>query len=325
MQSRLKASVKPQRFFLFMTVATALATLAVLFVSDIFLPVAAGFFAALFLYDRKKLLSLLLFALSLVPAVLLGIGSVFAVLCIFAIGVLCASLYRGGTDKSFSALCVNAVFLVYLFAVLYALAVSQGAEASLSAVLDYYAAYIEEAKASFVKTVTSLTTSMTDGTAAFLMTAEEAEELFLSMTRLLLAFLAVFAFVLTGITYKVFCRVVVALDAEPDRMREYRFAPAPIFAVFYGVLFLLSLFFSNSQGSLALALNNLFYVFMAVFAYVGIRFSLFALSHARHRGFGMAIFVCFLLFANIAALELLSVFGMLVTFFGRRLPPRAEP
>lgn len=325
MQPQLKASVKPKSFSLLMTLLTALCTLAVLFVSDIFLPIAAGIYAVLFLYDRRKVLSGALFAVAILLSAFLGVTSVLTAVALFFSGALCAVLYRAGTDKSFSVLCLTVFYLLYLFASLYAIAAAEVGSVSSEAVFGFYSDAIGTAREEFVKTVTSLTTAMTDGTSVFLMTAEQAEELFLSMTSLIFAFFAIFAFCMTGILYKVFSRIALSFDAEPIRLVRYRFAPSPVFAGFYAVLFLLSLFLSGTEGSLAVALNNLFYIFMAVFAYVGIRFVLFALSRSRRRGLGTVLLIFFLLFANLMALELLSFFGVFFTFMSRRHPPHAEP
>lgn len=325
MQPQLKASVKPKSFSLLMTLSAALCTLAVLFVSDIFLPVAAGVYAVFFLYDRNKVLPGLLFAAAVILSAFLGVSSVLTILALFFSGALCAVLYRAGTDKSFAVLCLSALYLLYLFASLYALAAVSLGSAASEAVFGYYSDAIETMREQFVETITSLTTALTDGTAVFLMTAEQAEELFLSMTRLIFAFFAILAFCMTGILYKVFSRIAVSLDAEPIRLVRYRFEPSPVFAGFYAVLFLLSLFLSGAEGSLAIALDNLFYIFMAVFAYIGIRFGFFVLARARRRGFGIVLLIFFLLFANLMAFELFSFFGVFYTFMSRRHPPHAEP
>ena len=213
------------------------------------------------------------------------------------------------------------LYVLYLLLLLFTIAATEVGSASLDAVFGFYTDYMEEQKAEFIRALTSISTTMPDGTPVFALTSEEAEALFLSASRLLIALAVVIGFCLCGISYKLFCAVVRRVDAEPSGVRRFTFLPPTLFAYFYILLFFLSLFLSSSENDFAVALTNLFYIFLAVFAYVGIKFAVFLIHRIRHRGVGIVIFVLFCLFGGVIAFEVLSFLGVFYTVMSRREPP----
>lgn len=321
MQPELKPSVNPKNFCFLFAALTAIFSLLVFFASDIFLPFAAALYAILFLYEKKKIFSLVL------PVLCIGISAFFgysAVLCaafVFLIGATVAQLYRVGLGKAESVLCITLLYALYILLLLYTIAAVRIGDLSLDAVFAYYAETAETYKAEFIKTVTSIATTLPDGTSVFALTPEEAEALFLSVTRLSVAVAVIVAFFFCGLSYKLFTAVIRRADADPSRVRRFVFSPPVPFAYFYVLLFFLSLFLSDAQSTFAVALNNLFYIFLAVFAYVGFKFAVFLLHRMRHRGFGIVIFVFFCLLGGAVAVEVFSFLGVFYTVMSRREPP----
>ena len=323
MQAELKPSINSRSFTLLIAALTAIFCLLVLLASDIFLQFAAALYAVLFLYEKKKICSLVLPVLCIGASAFLGYAAVLAAAFTFVIGATVAQLYRVGLTKAQGALCVTLLYVLYLLLLLFTIAATEVGSASLDAVFGFYTDYMEEQKAEFIRALTSISTTMPDGTPVFALTSEEAEALFLSASRLLIALAVVIGFCLCGISYKLFCAVVRRVDAEPSGVRRFTFLPPTLFAYFYILLFFLSLFLSSSENDLAVALTNLFYIFLAVFAYVGFKFAVFLVHRIRHRGVGIVIFVLFCLFGGVIAFEVLSFLGVFYTVMSRREPPVA--
>lgn len=321
MRAELKPTINPKTFTVFIAALVAIFCPLVLLVSDILLPLAAALYGVLFLYEKKKIFSLILPILCIGASAFLGYNAVLAAAFIFLVGSTIAQLYRVGLTKAQGAVAVTLLFALYILLLLFVIAATQIGTASLDDVFSYYAEYLEKQKAEFVRALTSVSTTLPDGTSVFVLTAEEAEALFLSASRLLIALCVVIAFCLCGVSYKLFCAVVCRADAEPSKIRRFTFLPATAFAYFYILLFFLSLFLSGSEDTFSVALTNLFYIFLVVFAYTGFKFVLFLLHRMRHRGVGIFVFVLFCLFGGVIAIEVLSFFGVFYTVMSRREPP----
>lgn len=324
MQPEIKPSINPKSFTLFLAVLTAVFGLFTVLLSDIFLPIAAALYGVLFLYEKKKIFSLVLPVLLIGASAFFGYPAVLASVFVFLIGATVAQFYRVGFGKWESTIVVTLLFVLYIFLLLFTVAAVGIGSASLDAVFEFYAKYMETQKSEFVKALTSVATALPDGTPVFALTAEEAEALFISASRLLVSLAVIIAFCLTGISYKLFCGVVRRSDADPVKIGRYTFLPPVPFAYFYILLFFLSLFFSSSESNVAVALNNLFYIFLVIFAYVGFKFSVFLVRRMRHRGIGIAVFVLFCLFGGVIAVEALSFLGVFYTVMSRREPPAAN-
>ncbi|HBJ19199.1 MAG TPA: hypothetical protein DDY70_05640 [Clostridiales bacterium] len=326
MQPEIRPSINQRNYFILITAMTAIFCLFVLLLSDVFLPIAAALYAVLFLYEKRKVISLIFPVVTIGASAFLGYAAVLAAAFIFLIGATIAQLYRVGLGKWESSLCVTLLFAVHILLLLFILAAVKVGSTSLDAVFGFYTDYMETQKAQFIEAMTSISTTLPDGTPVFAVTAETAEALFFSITRLVVAFLTVVAFFLCGIAYKLFGSVVRRSDADPAKIRRFTFLPPTMFAYFYILLFFLSLFFSDSENNFAVALNNLFYIFLAVFAYVGFKFALFLVHRMRHHGLGIAVFIIFCLFGGVLAAEVFSFLGVFYTVMSRRAvpPPPAE-
>lgn len=101
-------------------------------------------------------------------------------------------------------------------------------------------------------------------------------------------------------------------------MRRWSFATPVLFAYFYGVVFLLSIFIVG-DSVFALAVGNLQLFFMCMYAYVGFKYLRFVSRRTRRRHpMTIVIIVLFFLMPSVA-IQLLSLEGVIAVITAHRM------
>ena len=77
-------------------------------------------------------------------------------------------------------------------------------------------------------------------------------------------------------------------------------------------------FFSSRGDVFGIAIQNLFYIFMAVLAYVGLRHLLVAFSKIKRRSLAIAVIAALILLLNVSALQFLSFYGVYASIIANR-------
>ena len=87
---------------------------------------------------------------------------------------------------------------------------------------------------------------------------------------MLISILFVTGFVMIGIATKLYSFVLGRLGSDKDKLRAWRLSPSSIFAYFYAIVELLSMFLSGELTTYNLSISNLSMIFMVIFWYMGI-------------------------------------------------------
>ncbi len=321
---KLKSNIKEGLAPWFFAALCALFAAFCILVSDIFVPFAAAMLAIVWLVDRtsRHWISLSLSLLIVVAFTLVELlYAIYALLIVLAAPVLWFCYARRLT-KGECALYLTLIFFlgVLAFFVL-SICVSLNSFA-FSDVLAYMESVFSDWKAQYMQT---LMESIQGTDIAFADLSEYIDFLFLALYNLLPAMVAILGFFYAGLSLKLFSAMTERIFENPRTRRDWRFLCSSVFAYFYLALFVLTFIFDGFDSTLSIALMNLYYVFLAVFGYLGVRHAFLFASRSRNPVLGRVLIVMFLLFGNVLTLQILSVSGVLFSVINNKIPPTDTP
>lgn len=310
-----------KKIALIAAVALVLCGALCVFFGELLIPLFSAFYAILILSDTstKKIVSLTFGAVSLAVTISLYVFKFGTLSLPFACigGVLIAFLFLRGTSKGELAFYLTAAFSLMLVGSLYLSFTDAAGAYSISAVAEFVNGWYVELRTEFV---TQIMDSVKQAPTELLVTLDEltVSEMFDSVFNLSLSVLVIFAFALAGVTLKIFSTLLYKLAKEPQRLVYWRFCTSNIVAYFYCALFILN-FFAGGDGVFAITVSNLFYVFLAVYSYIGYNFVLSIISGRLGYALSVIILIAAILFLGIIALELLSLFGVVFTHISNKV------
>ena len=302
-----------------LAIVCALFGASVIFISDfMIIPLTAVYAVLLWFESQNKLVAALLPLPILALSVLGGISTVFSVATAFCAGLIVFFMYKANISKSDTALALTAFFAFYLVFSLFIAISAITKEYSFASAFEYYNSFMETQKDAFVDAFSQFATTDQNGELTYLFTEENAELIFLSMARLSIAFIVILAFFLSGFALKIFTKLVTRAEADETYIRSWRFMLPSMYAYFFGFIFIFSFLLGNGSGIAAMAVQNLTYIFMAMFGYIGLM-HLIAMSSQMRRRY-LFLFVVFLsfVFLSITALQILSFLGAYVAILYNR-------
>ena len=221
--------------------------------------------------------------------------------------------YKKGMNKAEISLYLTALFMICILGALYLTGAKAISDYSISAVFAHYEATMDTLRQEFVAQLLESLKQQGDLPAELGEITDAIEVLFIAVTNLFLALLAIIGFLYAGIQIKVFTHIAVRVEKEPRPRRSWYFGLSNIFAYFYAALFILSTFFGKMDSIFSIALMNLYYIFLAVFAYVGFNYALATASRMKNKHLSQFFLAVFVLMANVFAAQLLSLVGIFIT------------
>ncbi|MBQ7315056.1 MAG: DUF2232 domain-containing protein [Clostridia bacterium] len=275
-------------------------------------------FTLLFMFDDgRRLYSIVASILSLV---LVGILQwLLLPTCVVAIGIgVCiAWFYRTGRPKFDVAILSVGLYCLMFCLVFWMSAAYEISDASPAAAIAYYTEQFTAIKESLLSEWNMMLSEVVNEQSA------EYSELFStvldSVFTYVPAIVAVLAFAMVGVCFKLVSAIVCRLSADGgEQMRRWSFATPVLFAYFYGVVFLLSIFIVG-DSVFALAVGNLQLFFMCMYAYVGFKYLRFVSRRTRRRHpMTIVIIVLFFLMPSVA-IQLLSLEGVIAVITAHRM------
>ena len=318
MDQRLKEHINPKKFIVVLVTLFLLFGVADIFVSDFFIVPLAAFYALVLWFAKEhKLLCAILPLPILAASFFGGVGAVLSVCFALCCGLVLWWMYRFGCTKFDTALAVTALFSLYLFIALFFAACAITKEYTFASFLSYYEEFLETQKVAFVDAFSDIHVVDEKGTNVYLFTEEIAEEMFLSVARLSFALLVIVALLLCGLTCKIFSRVTAHVEKDEMKIRFWRFLPPNVIVYFYLICYIVLIFVASKENLFSVVLQNLFYIFMVAFAYMGLRHLVSMLSSQR-KGSLLLLFVVLLFVLNVSAIQILSLFGAYATIGANR-------
>ncbi len=297
---------------------------AAILIADLFMYASAAFFAAFLLVDKtsKKVLSIMLFAFSVVVAVLYNLLAVpafpalhyniyGAAMPIFAF--LIAFMFSKKRSKAEAVVVICAAVALFIVIDIYLGLVDQTGVLSFSVNKQLFLDIIADFRKLFVDTLSGLSFEV-DGMAQSPFSEELAGGIFDGFLQLFIGLLFIPAFLGTGILCKIFSYVTFLLlpTEKKDVIIKWHFTTTNLVAYFYCVLFLLNAFVP-ATGAFGIAVANLNIIFTAVYSYIGFGFISAILALSRKKSFVYALLIITILLLPTLAFQILSLSGVFST------------
>ncbi len=256
-------------------VLTLLFGVGSVFLSYILIPFASAFYAMLLMVEREKKK-----VFTIVCPVIIGLIS-FAFYGPFAmegiiyivLGILIYRLYTRGASKTFTAVVTTSATLLSFILSLVFLAFMVTKNYSFDAVIEFYRNEIAELRILFSETMDSALSNLSADSEQFLIYEINSDEIF---NLLLITFIpasVICAFAVSGIALKTFTSLVKHRSDGNSPIFNWNFKVSNLFVYAYIITVLLSMFTADSEGIVAYTILSLYIVFLAVFAYIGIKFT----------------------------------------------------
>ncbi len=317
-------NVKSNKTTVFLTVMTLLSGLitAILFQTGLLiLPFTAGFLASVFLCECGKkrrltyILPVLLIAFDLIFNRIFSLNCLASVL-VAAVIYLSFVKWRAKSECAVYLTIIVTAFTVVSFILLGFFMVK---DFSISAVRDFYAEQTELIRTEFIRAFSSLAMENGEGELEYLFSEADLNYLFDATFKTLVAFFAIFGFALGGVALKVFTFFGVKRTQFAERLPSYRFRTTNLFAYFYVLLVVASMFIGEPTETAALTVHNLYTVFMFVYAYLGYKYisEIFARKNGKPILSGILV-LCAVLFFSSFAVQILSYLGAFMTIARNR-------
>ncbi len=318
-------NVNSNKTTVFLTVMTLLAGLitAILFQTGLLIvPFTAGFLACVFLFEcgKKRRLTYIL------PVLLIAFDLIFN--GIFSLNCLASVLVAAVIYLSFVKLRAKSECAVYLTIIISAFTVISFIllgffmvnDFSISAVREFYIEQTELIRTEFIRAFSSLAMENGEGELEYLFSEADLNYLFDSTFKTLVAFFAILGFAISGVALKVFTFFGVRKSQFAERLPSYTFKTSNLFAYFYVLLVVASMFIGEPITTAALTIHNLHTVFMFVYAYLGYKYvtEIFARKNGKPILSGILV-LCAVLFFSSFAVQILSYFGAFMTIVRNRV------
>ena len=287
--------------------------------SDILLPVSASIISLFFLFDKSKVKwqSLVLGVFVLVLISLLSLASGVIALTSILCGLILFFGYCKGLNKAELSLYLTVLYALCTSVGLFFIGAKEVGSFVFADVLKYYNDLFDGFVTTFLEQMKqSLATASQYGQElAFEETEylEMIEQALRSILKMFLALIVVVAFFYAGLQIKLFTFLANKYEQEPRSRQTWHFALSNLFAYFYVLLAILTPFFGSGDTVFGMAISNLNYIFLFVFAYVGFNYALFFTSRMRKKALARIILFAILITSSMLALQLLSFLGVFIT------------
>lgn len=295
---------------LLLGVSTAVAVLALvgIFVSDITVAITAPFYAVLLLLDKGERRFWTIF----IPACAVALDVIFnGMLATSAIqftvaGVIIAVAVRNKYRKSSLSAILTAMFSAFIVINLILYAFSTTGVYTLGSALEFYLSLYEDLKSEAVKYIMNVAAVSYGG---MQITAEAVEAAIASTASLIIAFIVIIGFLMSGVAIKCFTAFSVQIIEDEASIRKWHFTTGSIFAYAYAVSALLNIFVTGSSV-IAVAIANFYLIFMMPYTYIGFKLVRGYLIVSDRRLLILLVAAAAVIIFGIYALVPLSLFGV---------------
>ncbi len=317
----LNEAVNRRKATLKMALASVIAAALCVLFGEFALPLLVAFYATLIILDstRAKIATVSVAVLSAVLTVLLYVFDFGTPALVFGCigGVITALLFCHGVSKGEIAFYLVIAFTVMLVGSIYLYFAGLANSFSPAAVVEIAEEWYVALRGEFASAVIE---AMSEYPNELFESVDEAYigQLFDAAFNMSYALVAILAFILAGVSLKIFSSIAYKISKEPQKIVFWRFATSNVVAYFYCALLVLN-FFSLGNEVLSIAVTNLFYVFMAVYAYVGYNFAVSIISGRFSYLISSVIVIAAILFFGIFAIEILSLFGVVFTHISNKV------
>ena len=326
MKTSLKASLSTKKTLLILSViCVVLGAVSCILggFGEFILPIVIANLAAIYLYDKKRTCALIVSGILIafnVAGVLLGLNVSFFSLAAIVTAVIIAAAYSKGQSKSDAAFLSTVIYALLTVCGMMLLGMMVSKEFSFDAAVSYWTGIYDELRGVFVK-------GLDDVLVLFQSVYDESEMAYLSEVlhemvnisfALIIYYLVIGAFTVVGFSMKAFGFIVKRCAEDNTEIKNWRFATSSVYAYFYLALSLASIFVMSVDNIFGVAVLNLYYIFNAVYIYVGFKAAIELLRKKLHPALCYLIVIAALLLMSGLASQILSVIGVIYTFSNNR-------
>lgn len=309
MERKLKNSLSINKTLLLLSLLAILSGTFACVIGEIMIPVLVGLLGAIYIFDIKRVFSIVVSSLILalnIAAVLFNISfSLFAPASV----ILSLILHKGyltSESKSNTAYIMTVVCTVFTVVSYMLYAMLEQNSFSFDAALEYYTLLVDELRTIFVQAVHDLYAS-----SGMEVAVETIESLFNAQLNLIISYLLIGGFVITGFSMKLFGAVVKKCSEDDTKIKEWRFTASRVYAYFYVALIFASLFTTGADSLFAVSVLNLYNIFLVVFAYIGFKVALEIISHRMRPVISTVIIILLVVVFSSIAAQILAALGVL--------------
>ena len=320
MENKLKNSLSTNKTLLLISLLVILSGAFACVLGEIMIPVLAGLLGTLYLFDEKRIFSIvvsLVIVVLNVASMLLSLSvSLFAPASIILAWILC-SAYNGSQSKSDTAYIMTIVCTAFSLVSYLLFAMLEQGSYTIDAAIEYYTVLIDELRIIFVKAFVDLYASSGMDVAG-----ETVASLFNAQINMIISYLLIGGFIITGFSMKLFGAIVRKYSEDNTKIKNWRFSATRIYAYFYVGLILASLFTTSTDSLFAISVLNLYNIFLVVFAYIGYKVMLDIIGCRMRPVFATIILIVVIVIFSSIAVQILAALGVL--YILRRNSPKPE-
>lgn len=284
--------------------------IAFVFIGELLLPFASAFLALLFVLEKPNA-RYLSYICSIIPVaaafIAKGIFGLISLQLVF-VAVIIALTYRFNASKAECAAYLTVT--VSLFAVLSLYFGGAKATGSFDAkiILDYYSDVFTALKLQLLDVMNQYAVSRGEANAP-VFTVTDATELAAQLKPQLVSLIAIFAFILSGITLKIFTFGMFKVSKRGILKRFAHFLPRNLVSYVYVAVAILSLF-SGTGSIFDSVILNFANILAVVFAYIGFQYLTTVASAAGRRRLAITLCIISLFIVPAVSFRLLSFLGV---------------
>ena len=216
----------------FLSIMTVIFGFVNLFLGYLILPLAAGFYAALLLFEKKenRVLSYIIpLALLVINVFINGFYSVEAISYVI-VGAIIFVGFDKKKNKAFTFFFATAALIVLMTFSLMLFAFDRVGTFKISALNEFYLSVYESGKDMFVTFLTSFKTVDEEGFVFHNYNPSEAVEIYNAFVYSLIPFSIIFALIVVGLASKLLCSRVRKFNFKDERVNEWLFVTSPFLA-----------------------------------------------------------------------------------------------
>ena len=296
----------------FLSVMTLLFGFCCLFFGYLTLPLAAGFYAVLLVFEKKEN-RFFSFVIPLIPLVvnvfINGFYSLEAIGYVVVGAVIFAGFERK-KNKATTVFMATALLLLMMISSLALLAIDQLGTLKISELSDFYIDLYESGKTKIIAVLTSFTSVDEEGFVFYNINPSDAVDMYNAFVLSLIPVFIIFALILVGITARIFSSRTKKYNDQDDAINNWRFITSPFLA--YSYIAVLALSSLSSAGIVGVSLAFVSTILMAVYFYIGICVVFAFLSSKKGNMFAfLIIFAALAVFTSFAP-QIISFIGVYV-------------
>ena len=235
---------------------------------EILLPLPIACLAALYTFDNSKSRRLSLIASIIV--MIINIAGLLTGLTFSTFGASAITLafvmyfaFKQKHQKSDAAFYMTIMAALFGLVSCVMLAMRISDNYTLDAVIEFYTKLSSTLRESFISLSLEAYTS-----AGIIIDPKLLGEIYDLQMNMIISYLFIAAFLIVGLSFKLFGFIVKIVSGNKE-ISSWRFFTTNLYAYFYVILAIVTMFIKNANSLLGIATFNLYYIFMMIYAYIG--------------------------------------------------------